>query len=105
MLNDVLRQIRSVRAHSNQKSRAARPLPASADKVQARDGGDAALVNKTSALVLDLGNRHPVGVVSIPSRPDYSIDLGRFSTCEVHLLPFGSDDTAYHDHTSLSKLL
>src|SRR5215213_11788382 len=99
MLNDVLRQIRSVRAYPNQKSRAARPLPASADKVQVRDGGDAVLVDETSALVLDLGNRHPVALVFVTGGPD----LGGFSTGEGYLLPFGPDDTAHHDHTLLSK--
>ena len=64
MLDDVLRQIRGVRADPDQQGRSPRPLPASADEVQVRDGRDAALVNETPALaslVVDLEISEIVG--------------------------------------------
>src|SRR5919112_5152051 len=60
-------------------------------------------MNETSALVLDLWDRHPVGVVSVPSRPEHSVDLGGFSTGKGHLRPFGPDVTAHHDHPLFSQ--
>jgi len=60
-------------------------------------------VNETPTLVLDLRNFYPVAFVFVTGRPNDSVDIGAFPTGEGYFLPFGSDDTAHHDHALLAK--
>src|SRR5215211_5311367 len=100
MLDNVLRQIRGVFADPGEQGRSARPLPASAYEVQVLDGRNAALVNETPTLVLDLGDRYPVAFVFVTGCPEHSVDLGGFPIGEGDFLPFRLNHTTYHGHTS-----
>src|SRR5918997_4272760 len=53
--NEVLRQVRGVFADPREEGRAARPLPASADEAQVREGRNPAVVHEVALIVLDLG--------------------------------------------------
>src|SRR5215207_5037347 len=100
MLDDVLRQVRGICADPGEQGRSARPLTASTNEVQVRDGGNPTLVEEITVRVLGLGNRHPVGVVSVTGRPEHRIHFCHLSIGEGDSLPFRLNHTTCHGHTS-----
>lgn len=65
-----------------QERGAARPLPASSQQVEARNGRDAASVHEAALLVLGLRNVDPSGVFVVAGRPDDGIDVQLLAVIE-----------------------
>src|SRR3712207_6809667 len=105
MIDDMLGYERGVFADPREQGRSARPLPASTDEVQVRDGRNSAVVQDIALRVLGLGDRHPVGVVPVTGCPEHRIHLCRLTIGERDPLSFGLCHTTRYGHASSLQLL